>query len=183
MVRYALVALVLVISFVTALVVLAGAAMAPAPANANVDPFAPYAAIVPGASLDVLSAESCAYQFVSSYTSDNIIYCQIRPTSGQIQMVGVLVRNSKIERVSFTVRDMRFATVAHRWSRPTKVLRRRQNYLICWREGVFATVSSPGWFTYQATVHYVGLLSVPESDADAFGTSSPNSHFCTYNNN
>jgi hypothetical protein len=171
MVRYILVALVLVVSFVTALVVLAGAALVPTPENYNVDPFALYAAIMPGESIDVLTGHDCNYQFVSSYTNDTIIYCQIRPASGQIQMVGVLLRNGSIERVSFMVNDMPFATVAQRWERPTKVLRRHENYLVCWQEGVFATVSSPGWFTYQAPVHYVGLLALPQPDADALGTS------------
>lgn len=123
----------------------------------DIDPFAPYDAIMPGQPMTAVARHSCSVSFLPPEIAYRVFYCHIHPRNGPFLAVSVVGQDDTIRALSFRVQGLRVGDLVQRWGRPNVVQKRKRYYLMRWGEDIYATVHTVGWFTYQSEVQFVSL--------------------------
>lgn len=121
------------------------------------NPFDPYETILPGMSVSVLEGHDCpaAYSVPEAGYTSEITYCHIRPESGPIRLIAVNASSEIIRTVSFRSTDVRAGDLIEQWGHPDTLYIYRTSFVMLWDEGIFATGTPQGRFSYWSPVRYV----------------------------
>lgn len=123
------------------------------------NPFGEYETLTPGQPAIALAQFHCYNVYIPPDISANVAYCQIRPESGPILLVGITVIDDTIQALSFSVKGLQAGHLVQRWGRPDQIRSAVRFSLLDWKEGISATVQTSGWFTYQSSLSIVNLSS------------------------
>lgn len=104
----------------------------------TVDPFAAYAALMPGQPTSALADFNCRHVYVPESLKQS--RCTISPTSNYIESISVTSVSKNIAEVSVALSDVRIGDLYMLWGRPSRIFKERRRYVVQWANGTTAYV-------------------------------------------
>jgi hypothetical protein len=126
-----------------------------------VNPLTVFDALMPGQPKEGLAQypHVCPYAVVSQYQyNDDALSCEIHLDEGRIHWAVVHVRQEIIYLYLSDIDDLQVVDLVQHWGEPDNVQKSTEGYAVQWHQGIYATVSTPRRFTYQAPVQSIAVF-------------------------